>query len=180
MAGHQAQRSAPLDSGFPGLVVAGSLGTAALRQDRAGGTLGARGARHVGTVRLPPGPRHHLVPGWRHVDRMMQPAVPRWRNGRSFGFAVVDHPTPLEPQSRIDLAAFGAVITVPQLIRTDVLAAQPGPELRSQSFTIPPGEDAEEEGSHRLERRSLPIVSTGTCQRRGSESRAAASAGWTG
>src|SRR5712691_10784960 len=80
---------------------------------------------------------------------MVHPAVPRRRDGRGFGGAVVGHPAPLEAERRIDLAALGAVIAVGELVLADELAIERGPKLRAKSLTVPPGEKAQEKGFHR-------------------------------
>src|ERR1700730_10151125 len=100
----------------PGLVVAGRLRPAALGQRRAGRAMGARRAGEIGPVRLPPRTRRDLVQRRRHVDGVVQPAMPRRRYGRGFGHAVVDHPAPLEAERTVYLAALGAVIAIAEFV----------------------------------------------------------------
>src|SRR4051812_23113585 len=112
----------------PGLVIAGRLRPAACGQRRAGRTIGAGRAGHVRPMRLLPGARLVVFLRRRHVDGVMQPAMPRWRHRRGLGVAVVDHPAALEEQRRIDLAAFGTVVTVAEFILADGFAVHPRPE----------------------------------------------------
>src|SRR4051794_39202846 len=108
----------------PGLVVARGFRPAALRQSRTGGTMRPRRAGEVGPVRFPPRARHDRFLRRRHIDGVMNPAVPRWRHARSFDHAVVDHPAPLKPERRIDLAALGAVVAVAELVLAYELAVK--------------------------------------------------------
>src|SRR3954471_17094089 len=100
----------------PGLVVARGFRPAGLRQGRAGGTMRPRRAGEVGPVRFPPRARHDRFLRRRHIDGVMHPAVPRWRNARGFDGALVDYPPPREPEHRIDLATLGAVVAVAELV----------------------------------------------------------------
>src|SRR5262245_34107942 len=112
--------------------------------------MGAGRAGEVGPVRLPPWPRRDLVLGRRYVNGVMQPAVPGRRHGRGFGETVVDHPSPLAPQRRIDLAAPGAVVAVAELVLADELAVERGPQQRAERRTVPPGEKTQKKRLHRL------------------------------
>src|SRR6185295_7108500 len=107
----------------------GRLRAAALRERRAGRALRAGRTGQVRPMRLLPGPGPIGLLRRRRVDGVMHPAVPRGWDGRGLGIAVVDHPAPLEVQHRIDLAAFGTVIAVAELILADEFAVQPRPEL---------------------------------------------------
>src|SRR5262249_35909117 len=100
-------------------------------------------------MRLLPGPGLHPLLGGRHVDRVMQPAVPARRHLRCFRVTVVDHPTSLEMERRIDLAAAGAVIAIAELVGADELAIRPGPKLGAEGGRIPPGEEPQQKGLHR-------------------------------
>src|SRR5690348_252095 len=124
----------------PGLVVAGGLGPAAAGHCRARGPIGGGRAGHVRNVRLFPLARLVFVLGRRHVDRVMYPAVPGRRNPACFGGAVIDHPSPLEMQRRIDRTALGAVVTVALLVLAHQLAKPPGPQLGAEGLAVPPGE----------------------------------------
>src|SRR4029079_4522597 len=111
--------------------------------------MGRRRAGQIWPVRLLPGPRLIALFVGRHIDGVVEPAVPRRRHRRGLGLAVVDHPAPFHQQRRIDLAAAGAEIAVAELVLTDRFAVPPGPELGAEGLAIPPGEKAEEKGFHR-------------------------------
>src|SRR5262249_7386437 len=132
----------------PGLVVAGGLGPAALGERRAGGAVGARSAGEIGAVRLPPRPRRHLVLGRGTGDRWVQPAVPGRRPGRGFSHAIVDHPSSLVAERRIDLATLGAVVAVAELVLADEFAVERGPGQRAERRSVPPGEKPQQEILH--------------------------------
>ena len=68
--------AAGLLPGLPRLVVAGGARAVAGRQRRAGRSPGAGRAGQVGTVRLPPRPRHDRLLGRRQVVGVVDPAVP--------------------------------------------------------------------------------------------------------
>src|SRR5262249_49500994 len=129
-------------------VVAGGLRATALRERRATRPVRARRAGEVWPVRLPPGPRLHLVLRGRDVDRVMQPAVPGRRHHRSLGGPAVDHPTPLEAERRVDLAAFGAEVVIAELVLADEFAVEARPDLRAEGLAVPPREKADEERLH--------------------------------
>src|SRR5260370_7908863 len=131
---------------LPRLVVAGGLGSAALRKSRPGRPMGGGRAGEVGPVRLPPAARCHLFRGRQFVDRMMQPAMPCRRHAGGFDDAAIDHPAPLETQHRIDLAALGAVVAVAELVLAHKRAIARGPQLRAEGLTVPPGEEAQDKG----------------------------------
>src|SRR6476620_7350335 len=134
----------------PGLVVARGLRPAALRQSRTGGTVRPRRAGAVGPVRFPPRARDDRFLRRRHIDSVMHPAVPRWRNARGFDGAIVDHPAPLEPERRIDLATLGAVVAVAELVLANELAVKGGRQQRAEGRPVPPGEEAQEKRFHQL------------------------------
>src|SRR5882757_6628376 len=117
-----------------------------MRQRRAGRALGGGRAGRVWPMRLLPGACDIFLVGRRHIDGVVDPAMPGWRNRGGFGVAVVDHPAPLEAERRIDLTAFGAKILVAELIFADALAIERGPHLRAEGLAVPPGEDSREEG----------------------------------
>src|SRR5262249_58589582 len=108
----------------PGLVVAGRLRPAALRQRRSDRAVGAGRAGEIGPVRLPPRPRRDLFLRRRRVDRVVQPAMPGRRHDRGFGGAVVDHPAPLKTERRVGLAPPGAVIAIAELVLAYELAVE--------------------------------------------------------
>src|SRR5262245_9634307 len=100
----------------------------------------------------------------------MQPAVPGRRHGRGLGDAVVDHPPPLEFQRWIDLATFGPVVAIAELVLADELAIEPGPQLGAEGLAVPPGEEAQEKRFHR----GVVCVRAGaarSCHRDGMKSR---------
>src|SRR5262249_23259925 len=105
-------------------------------------------AGEVRPMRLLPRSRLVLLLGRRHVDGVMQPAVPRRRHARSLGLAVVDHPAPLHSERAVDLAAAGAEITVAELVLPNPPAIEPSPELGAERLPVPPGEKSKKEGLH--------------------------------
>src|SRR5919198_1187732 len=139
---------AALAVGVPGLVVAGRLGPTSLGLRRADRTIGAGGTSEIGSVRLPPRPRRDLFLGRRHIDGVVQPAMPGRRHDRGFGSAVVNDPASLEAERRIDLAALRAVIAVAELVLAHELAIEGGPQQRAEGRPIPPGKEAQEKRFH--------------------------------
>src|SRR5262247_1234414 len=132
----------------PRPVVAGGARAAPLRQGRTARPVGRRRAGQIGPVRLLPRVRAVLLGGRRYVDRVMQPAVPTRRHARSLGIAVIDHPAPLEAKRLVDLAAARAVVVVAVFVLADELAIEPRPQLRAERLTVPPGEEAQQQGFH--------------------------------
>src|SRR3954469_24491703 len=107
--GSSPARSSPR---LPGLVIAGRARATALCQGRAGRTVCGGRAGEIGAMRFPPWQWRDLLLRRRHVDGMMQPAVPRRRHGRGFAKAVVGHPAPLEAEGGVDLTALGSIILI--------------------------------------------------------------------
>src|ERR1700739_2102103 len=85
----------------------------------------------------------------RHVNGVMQPAEPAGRHLGSFGNPIVDDPASLDPERRVDLAAFGAKIAVAEFVVADVFAVKRRPQLGAKRLAIPPGEYAQQKGLHR-------------------------------
>src|SRR5215468_11838325 len=100
-------------------------------------------------MRLLPLARGVVVLRRRHVDDVMDPAVPSRRDARGLGIAVIDHPAALEAERRIDFAAAGAVVAIALIVGADEFAEPPGPELRAKSLAAPPGEEFQEKLLHR-------------------------------
>src|SRR5262245_2452216 len=132
----------------PRPVVAGGARAAPLRQGRTARPVGRRRAGQIGPVRLLPRVRAVLLGGRRYVDRVMQPAVPARRHARGLGVAVIDHPAPLEAKRLVDLAAARAVVVVAVFVLADEFAIEPRPQLRAERLTVPPGEEAQQQGFH--------------------------------
>src|SRR6478736_7494849 len=101
-----------LPSRRPGLVVAGRLGAAPLRQRRAAWALGARRAGEVRPMRLLPTVLSHLLLRRWRVNGMVQPAVPARRHRGRLRDSPVDHPPPFQAQRGVDLACLGPEIAV--------------------------------------------------------------------
>src|SRR5271155_44285 len=116
-----------LISWIPRFVISSRLGATALRQGRSARTVRGGRAGQVGPTRLFPAVGPHLFLRRRHIDGVMKPAVPARRHHRRFGNAIIDHPTPLKPECRIDLAVFRSVISIAEFILADELAVAPGP-----------------------------------------------------
>src|SRR5437667_3576681 len=135
----------------PGLIIAGRGVAAVLGKRRAGRAIGLRRAGEIRPVRLLPGPGLHNLLGRRHVDGVMQPAMPARRHLRGLRIAVVDHPAALEPERRVDLAAAGSVIAIAELVGPDRFAIGPGPQLGPERGAVPPGEEAQQEGLDHLD-----------------------------
>src|SRR5712692_5747433 len=133
---------------LPSLVIAGGGRPAARLQRRARGPVGVGRAGEIWPVRLLPLARRVVLLRGRHVDRVVQPAVPGRRHARGFGEAVIDHPAPLEAQARIDLAATRAVVAVAEFVLADELAVEPGPQLRAEGLAVPPSKEFEKEIFH--------------------------------
>src|SRR5262249_24931820 len=117
-------------------------------------------AGHVGPMWLPPGARNDLVLGRRNIHGVVQPAMPRRRNCRGLRHAVVDDPAALEPKVRVDLATPRAVVAIAELVLTDELAIEAGPDLRAAGPAVPPCEEAQQE-IHRARHRTLRTQSLG-------------------
>src|SRR6202158_4267586 len=150
---------ASLFARLPGFVIAGGGRAAAGFERRARRPVGVRRAGEIRPVRLLPLARLVVLLGRRHVDGVVQPAVPRRRHARGLGDAAIDHPAPLEAEARIDLAAARAVVAVAEFVLADELAVEPSPQLRTEGLAVPPGEKAEPKRFHAfaLEPRPVPV-----------------------
>jgi cyclohexyl-isocyanide hydratase len=103
----------------PGLVVAGGFGPAAAGKRRPRRPIGAGRAGQIRLMRLFPFARGVGFVRRRHVDGMVQPAVPGGGHRGRLGIAIVQHPSPLEAERRVDLAALGADIAVADFVGPD-------------------------------------------------------------
>src|ERR1700719_3986564 len=148
---------------LPGLVIAGGGRAAAGLQRRARGPVGVGRAGEIRPVRLLPLARLVLLFRGRHVDGVVQPAVPGRRHARGLRDAVIDHPSPLKAEARIDLPSSCAIVAVAELVLADEFAVEPGPQLRAEGLAVPPGEEAKPKRLHAfaLERRSGPSRTRG-------------------
>src|SRR5262245_32125918 len=99
-------------------------------------------------MRLLPFARGVVLLRRRHIDHVLDPAVPFRRNARGFGIAVIDHPAPFEAQRRVDRPALGAVVAVALIVGADQFAEAPGPQLRAKSLAAPPGEEFQQKLFH--------------------------------
>src|SRR6266480_1944470 len=89
-------------------------------------------------MRLFPLARAVALVGRRHIDGVMQPAMPGRRDAGRLGQAVINHPAPLEAECRVDLAAAATVIAVALLVLADQFTEPPGPQLRTKGLAVPP------------------------------------------
>ena len=101
-------------------------------EDAAGRPIGFRRTREVGLIGLLPGLSLVGFVGWRHVNRVMQPAVPFRRHQRGFGLGAVDHPAPLP--------VLGLVVDVAEAVLAHAGAVAPGEEAGADGVAGPPGE----------------------------------------
>src|SRR5579862_850038 len=135
-------------TGGPGLVVARRLGAATLSQGRPARTMSPRRTGQVRPMRFLPRIGFGLVLRRRHIDGVMQPAVPARRYCRSLGDTVVDDPAPIKTERRINLAVFCAVIAIAEFVVADKFAVEPSRQLRAEGLTIPPGKKAKQKAFH--------------------------------
>src|SRR5882757_3749493 len=108
-------------------------------------------------MRLPPRPRHNFLKCRWKVDGVVKPAVPCRGHHRGFRNTMIDHPAPFESEAWINLAAFGAVISVAQFVDAHVFAIAMRPQLGAKRLAVPPGKELEKEVLHArnpVERRS--------------------------
>src|SRR5690606_17194413 len=90
----------------------------------------------------------------------VQPAVPFRRNAARVIGAVVDHPAPFAPVTRL---LFRAIVAVALRVGADVLAIASAEQRGADRGTIPPGEDLHEDShgprtsAKHPARASLPI-----------------------
>src|SRR6185437_3237582 len=127
----------------PGLVIAPCGLARTGSQRRAVGTDRRRRAGRVPDMRLFPGVGFVVFLGRRHVDCMVKPAVPPRRRHRGLGNPVIDHPSPLKPERRID--AWLAIVGVAEFVMPHELAIAAGVEARVEVRAVPPGEPVQQE-----------------------------------
>ena len=134
---------------IPGFVIAGRLRAAALRQCRAARTMGAGVPVRLGRCGFSQRYGFTLVLGRRHVDGMMQPAVPARRHGGWLGDAAYRSPSAARCRASDRSCRPWSGNSDCRIRPRRRTRRRASPPLGAECLAVPPGKQAQQESFHR-------------------------------